>query len=63
LLPADPLRRKLTRWIEKQPLARVDYIEFLDPATLRPVTRVGRGNRMALAVWLGSTRLIDNGRL
>jgi pantoate--beta-alanine ligase len=63
LLPADPLRRELTRWIGNQPLARVDYIEFFDPATLRPVTRVGRGNRMALAVWLGATRLIDNGRL
>jgi pantoate--beta-alanine ligase len=62
-LPADSLRRELTRWIGKQPLARVDYIEFFDPATLRPVTRVGRGDRMALAVWLGTTRLIDNGRL
>jgi pantoate--beta-alanine ligase len=62
-LTADSLRRELTRWIGKQPLARVDYIEFFDPATLRPVTRVGRGDRMALAVWLGTTRLIDNGRL
>jgi pantoate--beta-alanine ligase len=62
-LPAAKLCRELTRWVERQPLARVDYIEFFDPATLRPVSRVGRGARMGLAVWMGTTRLIDNGRL
>lgn len=62
-LPAAKLRRELTRWIGRQSSARVDYIEFFDPTTLRPLSQVGQGARMALAVWMGTTRLIDNGRL
>jgi pantoate--beta-alanine ligase len=57
------LRKDLTEQIQKRPAARVDYIEFFDPWTLEPVERVAKGVRMALAVWLGTTRLIDNGRL
>ena len=62
-LPAGMLRRKLTRLIDKQRLAKLDYIEFFDPTTLEPAKRVSRGTHMALAVFLGKTRLIDNGRL
>jgi pantoate--beta-alanine ligase len=54
----------LVRWqIEKQPDARVDYIEFFDPDSLVPVPRVRPGVHMALAVYVGRTRLIDNGRI
>ena len=62
-LPAQPLRRRLQTFIESHPAARVDYIEFFEPATLRTVRRVRRGHHLALAVFLGSTRLIDNGAL
>jgi pantoate--beta-alanine ligase len=41
----------------------VDYIEFFDPQTLEPVRQVSRGSRMALAVFIGKTRLIDNSAL
>ena len=63
--PADSelLKRELRRFIEQQPDARVDYVEFFDPETLVPVARVARGAHMALAVFIGKTRLIDNGRL
>jgi pantoate--beta-alanine ligase len=44
-------------------LAKLDYIEFFHPTTLEPAKRVGRGTHLALAVFLGKTRLIDNGRL
>lgn len=57
------LRGELTKLIEQQPAARVDYIEFFDPATLQPVSSVKPGTRMALAVFVGNTRLIDNGKL
>ena len=57
------LRRKLARLIDKQRLAKLDYIEFFDPTTLEPAKRVTRGTHMALAVFIGKTRLIDNGRL
>jgi pantoate--beta-alanine ligase len=57
------LKRELKRFIEQQPDARVDYLEFFDPATLAPLTKVTRGARMALAVFIGKTRLIDNAAL
>ncbi len=60
---AATLKRTLTRAIERHPAARVDYIEFFDADTLEPVKRVTRGTHMALAVFIGRTRLIDNARL
>jgi pantoate--beta-alanine ligase len=60
---ASQLRSELKWFIETHPAARVDYIEFFDPATLKPVARVGRGTHLAMAVRVGNTRLIDNGRL
>ena len=43
--------------------ARLDYVEFFEPDTLVPVPGVTRGTQMALAVFIGKTRLIDNARL
>ena len=43
--------------------ARLDYVEFFNPKTLEPATVVKRGTQMALAVFLGKTRLIDNATL
>ncbi len=62
-IQADALRSELRAFIEEQPAARVDYIEFFDPATLQPVNSVDRRTHMALAVFVGSTRLIDNAAL
>jgi pantoate--beta-alanine ligase len=60
---AAVLQQQLRRFIQRQPDARVDYIAFIDPRTLEPVRLVRPGTHMALAVWIGQTRLIDNGRL
>jgi pantoate--beta-alanine ligase len=57
------LRSELRALIERQPAARVDYIEFFDPETLEKVERVGRDSHMAMAVFIGHTRLIDNASL
>lgn len=46
--------------LDKEPLARVDYVEIVDAATFEPVVRVGRRSYALLAVRIGSTRLIDN---
>jgi len=46
-----------------EPLARVDYVEAVDPETLEPVADLHDGVLVALAVFIGSTRLIDNFRL
>lgn len=60
---AAHLRRRVARLVQGKPLARLDYVEFFRPDTLEPVKRVGRGDHMALALFVGKTRLIDNGRL
>jgi pantoate--beta-alanine ligase len=62
-IPAAQLKLHLKRFIEREPDARVDYVEFFEPDTLSPVSKVTRGAHMALAVFVGKTRLIDNGRL
>lgn len=60
---AHHLRIKLRQEIEARPEARVDYIEFFDAESLQPQSKVSPGHRMALAVWVGQTRLIDNASL
>lgn len=62
-IPAQRLKRDMKRFIEREPAARVDYVEFFDPDTLVPAPKVARGARMALAVFIGRTRLIDNAAL
>src|ERR1044071_957707 len=58
---ASRLKAELKWLIETRPAARVDYIEFFDARSLEPAASVRRGLRMALAVFVGKTRLIDNG--
>lgn len=62
-LSAVQLKKDLAVFITAAPLARLDYVEFFDPETLQPVVQVKRGTHLALAVWFGKTRLIDNARL
>jgi len=62
-VPAARLKKDLAEFITAAPLARLDYVEFFDPETLQPVAQVKRGAHMALAVYFGKTRLIDNARL
>lgn len=57
------LRKLLLRQIATAPLARVDYAEITDGESLQPVRRAGADTVMALAVFFGRTRLIDNLRL
>ncbi|MBI3880322.1 MAG: pantoate--beta-alanine ligase [Verrucomicrobia bacterium] len=62
-LPAARLKADLARFIAREPLARLDYVECFDADTLQPAARAARGTHLALAVFAGKTRLIDNGRL
>lgn len=60
---AAKLKSGMKKLIEKEPDARVDYIEFFAPDTLTPRHKVNQGDQVALAVYVGKTRLIDNARL
>jgi pantoate--beta-alanine ligase len=60
---AGRLKAEVKRLVQKEPLARLDYVEFFDPETLVPAARVARGTHVALAVYVRKTRLIDNSRL
>jgi pantoate--beta-alanine ligase len=60
---AAALRAQLKAFIERQPSARVDYVEFFDAQTLQPTRQVVRGTQLGLAVFVGKTRLIDNASL
>lgn len=46
--------------IQREPLARIDYVEVVDADSLAAVDRVDDRALMAVAVRFGATRLIDN---
>jgi pantoate--beta-alanine ligase len=62
-IPASRLKEDLKKFVEHEPDARLDYVEFFEPDTLSPVSKVTRGTHLALAVFIGKTRLIDNAKL
>ena len=39
---------------------RIDYLEIVNPENLEPLGRAGTGALVAVAAWVGTTRLIDN---
>jgi pantoate--beta-alanine ligase len=59
-ISADKLRRQCEKVILQAPDARIDYVSFFDSDTLESVEKVRKGTHMALAVFIGRTRLIDN---
>jgi pantoate--beta-alanine ligase len=62
-ISAQRLKADLKSFIGSEPAARLDYVEFFNPETLLPTLKVAPGTHMALAVFIGRTRLIDNARL
>jgi pantoate--beta-alanine ligase len=62
-VPTAKLKADLKRLIESELDTRLDYVEFFEPDTLSPVSKVTGSAHMALAVFVGKTRLIDNAQL
>ena len=62
-IAASRLKQRVAKLVSNEPFARLDYVEFFDPDTLKPIRQVGKGAQMALAVFFGKTRLIDNGKV
>src|SRR6202051_519829 len=46
--------------ISSEPDVRVDYLEIIDPETLEPVKIISGKVLLAVAAYVGTTRLIDN---
>ena len=54
------LRDIATHVVRQEPLARLEYIDIVDPHTLHQVDTVDAEVRVVIAVWVGDVRLIDN---
>ena len=54
------IREVIRECIEKEPLAKIDYVEIVDAKSLEPVEKVEKTILLAIAVYIGKTRLIDN---
>lgn len=46
--------------ISNEPLAKIDYIEVVDSKSLQPISEIKKSVLVAIAVFIGKTRLIDN---
>lgn len=46
--------------INTEPLAKIDYVNVVDFSTITPVDKIGKSVLVAIAVYIGKTRLIDN---
>ncbi len=57
---AARIRQQMVNLISAEPLARIDYVEIVDPQTLEPLVTIDGDALVAVAVYFGRTRLIDN---
>lgn len=59
-VPADEVLNMMRSVVSSEPEARIDYIEAVDGISLMPVEYAKKGTLIAMAVYIGKTRLIDN---
>ena len=57
---AEELLGKMRAVIEAEPLAKIDYVSVVDALTMQPVEKIDKNVLVAMAVYIGKTRLIDN---
>jgi pantoate--beta-alanine ligase len=57
---AAVLIKRMRSHLRKEPLVRVDYVAVVDPEELEPLSLIEDEALIALAVFVGRTRLIDN---
>lgn len=56
----SPLLKRMTEIIDGQDLASIDYIAIVDTGSLEPLKEIKKEALIALAVFIGNVRLIDN---
>ena len=57
---ANEVRKVIIENIEKEPLAKIDYVKVVDGLTMQQVDKIEKEVLVAIAVYIGKTRLIDN---
>ena len=57
---AANLLKAMAATLQQEPAVRMDYLTVVDPDTLLPLQDVSAGGLLAIAAYVGSTRLIDN---
>ncbi|MCE5250718.1 pantoate--beta-alanine ligase [bacterium] len=57
---SNDIIRKVRSTIRKTDGAKIDYVYIVDPDEISHVERIGENALLAVAVWFGKTRLIDN---
>jgi len=57
---AEALIAAMQKLFPVDPHVRLDYAAVVDPDTLLPVDDISAGALVAIAAWVGTTRLIDN---
>lgn len=57
---AEAVLEAMRGLIEAEPLARIDYVEMVDADSIQPLARAAGRVLVAVAVYIGRTRLIDN---
>jgi pantoate--beta-alanine ligase len=56
----EKIKEEMRKMILDQPYTRIDYVAIVDPGDLSPIDQIQKKILIALAVFVGSTRLIDN---
>lgn len=57
---AESVKQAVRSHLEAEPQAKIDYVEIVDWNTLQPVETLEKPVLLAIAVYIGKTRLIDN---
>lgn len=57
---AGKIKREVRDLISSMDKAKIDYVEIVDLKDLRPLKEIDRPALLAVAVWFGKARLIDN---
>lgn len=56
----EKIRKVIVDSINSEPLAKIDYVEIIDFDTFDRIEKLSKNTLIAMAVYIGKTRLIDN---
>lgn len=56
----EVLKKAVTDVIQTASLAKIDYVQLVDGDTMAPISKITGNSMLAVAVYFGETRLIDN---